>query len=745
MDRDALTRRLMGLFLSELEEHEQTLERGLLALERQAAPEARAALIESVLRAAHSLKGAARAVHATTIETICHRLEQSLSTLRGATGPIEPGRMQALFAEVDGVKAAAARLRIDAALEQTAASHKPPAAVPSVAGPSERTPPPGDPPPPPPPPAAPPAPVVQQAANQAVRSTLRTEPLREAPSEPRPEPRAARVATQKLDALLASSSELVVANSRVEAQLEQLSMLRESALRVARVARLAHGGEAEPLSQLAHSFLLFERELDAVDVGLRREVSAVSTSTRRVDDEVRSLRMVPFREACEGLERAVRDLAQSLDKDVQLVIEGEQVEMDRELVQRLRDPLLHLVRNAVSHGIEPRDVRRAQNKPKTSRVVLKSVVQGSLVEVSLCDDGRGLDLAQIQARARAMGLPEVNLDDEIAAHVFTPGLSTADRLTEISGRGVGLDAVKRTVEGLHGAVTVRTHTGQGACFTLCLPLTLSKLRCLFVRVADKNFAVPTSHAVRVLRFKADQILRINGRELVRAESELVPLISLASLLGLPELHRGEREQAQALVVSSAGRSVALIAQDLLGERECIIHKLPPRTANAPYASGATIMALGQVALVLNGSELGRAAIANVAQPTRSVFAAPKASKRRVLVVDDSITTRALIKSIVEEGGYDVTAARDGSEAFRLLQEQPFELVVSDVQMPIMDGFALTESIRRTPKLARTPVVLVTSLEGESDRLRGLEAGANAYLGKSAFDHRILLEVIGGLL
>jgi two-component system chemotaxis sensor kinase CheA len=225
----------------------------------------------------------------------------------------------------------------------------------------------------------------------------------------------------------------------------------------------------------------------------------------------------------------------------------------------------------------------------------------------------------------------------------------------------------------------------------------------------------------------------------------VPLTSLASLLGLPDIHRGERGEAQALVVSSAGRSVALIAQELLGERECIVHKLPARVAHADYVSGATILSLGQVALVLNGSELGRAAIANVARPTRSVFAKAVASKRRVLVVDDSITTRALIKSIVEEGGYDVTAARDGSEAFRLLQEQPFELVVSDVQMPNMDGFALTENIRRHPTLARTPVVLVTSLEGEHDRLRGLEAGANAYLGKSAFDHRVLLEVIGGLL
>jgi two-component system chemotaxis sensor kinase CheA len=713
MDRDALAKRLMGLFLTELEDHERTLDRDLLALEREPSEQARGELVEGVFRAAHSLKGAARAVHATSIETICHRLEQSLSELRGNSAPIDPGRMQRLFADVDAVKAAAQRLRVDAAVELTA------------------------------------APQVEPASAPAQRKRPATVPpaaqLPEPRSEPRAETRAARVATQKLDALLASSSELVVASSRVEARLEQLASLREQAARITRAARLGNFGDPTQWDALAQSFLTLERTIDGIDGGLRRDVNAVSGATRRVDDEVRGLRMVPFREACEGLERAVRDLAHNLDKEVVFLIEGEHVEMDRELVQRLRDPLLHLVRNAVSHGLEERAVRVAQGKAASGRIVLRSTLRGSQVELTIEDDGRGLDLPRIRQRARALGLPDVSDDDELATYVFAPGLSTATTVTEISGRGVGLDAVKRTIEALHGTVTVRSTQARGARFTLCLPLTLSKLRCLFMRVSGRHYAIPTSHTVRVLRFAAEQVLRIGGRELVRAESELVPLMSLAQLLGLPDVHRADNEQAQALVVSSAGRSVALITHELLGERESIVHKLPPRVAAAQYVSGATMLSLGQVALVLNGSELGRTAIASVARPNRQLFAAPKASKPRVLVVDDSITTRALIKSIVEEGGYDVTAARDGSEAYRLLQEQPFDLVVSDVQMPNLDGFGLTEQIRKTPKLARVPVVLVTSLEAENDRLRGLEAGANAYLGKSAFDHRILLEVIGGLL
>jgi two-component system chemotaxis sensor kinase CheA len=708
MDRDALAKHLMSLFLVELEDHERTLERDLLALERETNTEVRVELIENIFRAAHSLKGAARAVHATTIENICHRLEHALSELRGNPGALDPKLVQSLLLAVDNVKAAANRLRTESAAAQRASGSDVRAATP------------------PPPPAdsdADQAPGKPHAPPEAARSQ---------------EARAVRVAIHKLDTLVASSGDLLVAGTRAESRLEQLASWREQAARLGRALR---SGQAEDIGRSFHDL---ERELDALDAGLQRELRDLFGASRRVDDEVRRLRMVPFREACEGLERSVRDLAQSLERECTLVIEGDHVELDRELTQRLRDPLLHLVRNAVSHGIERPHERVAKGKPRMGLISLRSELRGSLVELTLEDDGRGLDLAGIRARAREMGLPEVSDDDELASYVFTPGLSTAGQVTEIAGRGVGLDAVKRSIEALHGTVAVGNRSGAGARFVLRLPLTLSKLRALHFSVANEPYAIPTSHAVRVLRFRGDQILRIGGRELVRAESELVPLVSCAQLLGLPEHARAAGDQAQALVVSNAGRSVALIVHELLGERDNVVHKLPARVAGSEFVSGATVLARGRVALVLNGSELGRAAFANV-RPQAALFSAPTQSKRRVLVVDDSITTRALVKSIVEEGGYDATAARDGMEALKLLQEQPFDIVVSDVQMPNLDGFGLTEQIRKNPKLTRTPVVLVTSLEGESDRLRGLEAGASAYLGKSAFDHRVLLETLRGLL
>jgi two-component system, chemotaxis family, sensor kinase CheA len=739
MDRDALAARLMTLFLSELEEHEQTLERDLLALEREPDEQARLQLIESVFRAAHSLKGAARAVRAAAIETLCHRLEQSLSELRGEAGPLEIGRVQALLTQVDAVKAAGARLRLETSAAQQRAGSQPIARTDErpITHADEQ-------------PLAPPSSSTSTASTPAPEpnAPTRAQPVHEARANTlgiAMDQRAARVSTQKLDALLASSSDLVVASARVESRFQQLSGLRGELQRIARATRNSASSEHDTRAELADAVLGLERTLEGVHAALRLDLNRVSGATRRVDDEVRRLRMVPFRDACESLERSVRDLSHTLDKDVRLVIEGEQVEIDRELVQRVRDPLQHLIRNAVSHGIEPPAVRVALGKSRQGLVQVEAAVRGGVIELSVTDDGRGLDLAAIRERARSLGLPDVSDQEELAAYVFTAGLSTAATVDEISGRGVGLDAVKRSVELLHGTVTVRSSEGRSTRFTLSLPLSLSKLRCMIARVAGKHYAIPTSHAVRALRFRADQLLRIGGNELVRAESELVPVASLAGLLDLPDLQRAPGEQAPCVVVSSVGRSVALVAHELLEERECIVHKLPVRVAGARYVSGATLLAEGQVALVLNGSELGRAAVAQLARPSSTVFAAPRPSRRRILVVDDSITTRALIKSIIEGGGYDVAAARDGSEALRLLHERPFDLVVSDVQMPNLDGFGLTEQIRSCPKLSRIPVILVTSMEAETDRIRGLEAGANAYLGKSAFDHLVLLELIGGLL
>lgn len=720
MDRDALSQRLMKLFLAELEEHEQTLERDTLALER-AAPEAHPELVERMFRAAHSLKGAARAVHAQSIEAVCHRMEHRLSELRRSQQPVPPALVQDLLAQLDKIREAAAQLRKHASTTQAAAPTA--SSAPLASAPAQV-----------PPPALPPVPSSPAQPRGPEPSSLH-KPQPPMTSEPASEP-FARVDVAKLDSLSAHSRELLIASSRLDTHARDAAALHERAQQL--VYDLRNGADAVgAVAELA-------RSLEQLQGGLRHDAGRVTNATRRVDDQVRRLRMVPLREACSGLERVVRDLARDLDKQARLVLPPLELEIDRDIVQRLRDPLLHLVRNAVSHGVESPAARRAAGKPPEATLRIDGTLRGALIDLHVTDDGGGLDLEAIRARARALGLPEAADEDELATYVFAPGLSTAAALSEISGRGVGLDAVKRTIEALHGSVSVRTQRARGTRFTLSLPLTLSKLRCLLLMVRDRPYALPTSHAVRVLRFRADQLLKVGTRELVRSESELVPTLSLGALLGFPVRPAPRKEYAQALVVASGGRSVALSVEELVDERELVIHKLPARVARAHYVSGATLLSGGRVAPVLHGSELAEAALSNVPRGASSIFKGEQRQKR-LLVADDSLTTRALIKSILEDAGYLVEAARDGGEALRMLSEQPYDLVVSDVQMPNMDGFELTAAMRRAPALAQVPVVLVTALESDRDRVRGLEAGANAYLGKSAFDHRVLLEVVGGLL
>ena len=711
MDRDALAERLMTLFLQELDEHERTLEVDLLALER-APREQRAELVESLFRAAHSLKGAARAVQAPSIESVCHTLEQALTELRGRSDEVPPAKMELLLTYVDRVRAAAEALR-ERNLARSAAQPEPA---------------------PEPLPAAP-----RSKGAPAAGSSIPTDARVARGAAATVELRAARIDAQKIDALLASSRDLIVSGARAEARFEQFSALREEAQALARAPASSDANRAARLE--------LESRLERAHADMRDELRAVTRASRHVDDQARRLRMVAFREACEGFDRTVRDLARTLGKPTRLEVTGAEVELDRDLVQRLRDPLLHLVRNAISHGVETPDARRAAGKPAEGVITIAARVRGSSIEVQVGDDGRGLDLQAVRQRARELGLPDAGDDEELSTYVFFPGLSTASTVDEIAGRGVGLDAVKRTMEALHGGVGVFSQPRVGTTFTFTLPLTLTKLRAILVEVAGRRYALPTAHVKRVLRFGAEQLIRVGVHELVRSESELVPLTHLASLLGLAELpEEGGQHRAQAVVVESLGRSVALTVAALREERELIVHNLPARVAAARYVSGAAPLPSGHVAPILHGTELAEAALANLPRGTSArIFADETQNKRRLLVVDDSITTRALIKSILEEAGYEVSSARDGAEAFRMLSEHPHELVVSDVQMPRMDGFALTQAIRRAPALSRIPVVLVTALETEADRRRGLDAGANAYLGKSAFDQRVLLDVVGGLL
>jgi two-component system chemotaxis sensor kinase CheA len=465
-----------------------------------------------------------------------------------------------------------------------------------------------------------------------------------------------------------------------------------------------------------------------------------------LEREVHRVRMLPFGDGCQGLERAVRDVARISGKEVELHIEGVDVEVDRSILEGLRDPLLHLVRNAVDHGVELPAKRLAAGKPAQARITVSATLRGSQVEVVVGDDGAGLNFESIRAQAAKRSLPAPDDERELARVLFMPGFSTAPIVTDISGRGVGLDVVKSRIESLRGAVDVVSEPGRGTRFILTVPLTLTTIAALLVRCGGQTLALASANVRALVRFGAEAVRRAAGREVLLWNGEAVTLASLSGTLGLP---RAELPPPQphsiAVIVAAKDKQAAFLVDEALEEQTIVVKSLGARVRRVRFVSGASLLPSGSIALLLNAHALlDSAAAASSPVSAPAAESGPKRARRRILVAEDSLTTRTLVKSILESHNYEVATAVDGQEAWDLLQKDEFHLVVSDVEMPRMDGFALTAAIRGSKRLAKLPVVLVTALAADRDKARGIEVGADAYLVKSGFDQSQLLETIAQL-
>jgi two-component system chemotaxis sensor kinase CheA len=409
---------------------------------------------------------------------------------------------------------------------------------------------------------------------------------------------------------------------------------------------------------------------------------------------------------------------------------------------------VHLLRNAIDHGIEPATVRSAAGKPETGCITLAAAIRGGRVEVIVKDDGRGLDLGAIRDQLRQRGLGVSDDETNLVEHIFSGGFSTAPKVTTVSGRGVGLEVVKTSMQSLRGTVAVTFEPGRGTCFTLRAPLTLTAVRALSVEAGGRTFAIETTGVDRILRIGADDVESIEGREAVMLDGRPAGVVTLAELLGVPERPASTiAERRPAVVLADGARRAAVVVDDIRAERDIVIRPLGRRLRRIRFVTGASLLPDGNVALILSCADIvdGVRTLSSPASVAQSMTVAQEAQSRRLLLVDDSVTTRTLEKSILEGAGYEVMVATDGVEAWQMLIERGADLVVSDVEMPRMDGFALTETIRRSNQFRELPVILMTARDNEADRAQGLKVGANAYLFKSAFDQRELLATIGQIL
>lgn len=703
MDRDALRLELRELFLDELDEHVLVLNRGLLALEQSDDRGASTDVVNEIFRAAHSLKGAAGAAGAPPVETICHRLEDVLGGLRDGTisslGAFEP-----LFRAVDVIAEAGRQLRegtdisglpvreVLQSLASVTGDGSEKAAAPSVTTD---------------PPRLDHGPVMEARGDHRVRADASS----------------VRVGAGRLEALLNQAGEVLLVGQRVHALAGDIhSTSAELA------AGMAWREVGDRLDKMARAAAVADRLLS----GLAQTLA----------DDVRRARMLPFAHACEGLERVARDLAKAGGKNVQVEIAGGEVELDRPVLDALREPLLHLVRNAVDHGIEEPEARQRAGKPSAGHIRVGARLQGASVEVTVADDGTGVAVAELRTAVERRGADAGAEDDESLLDLaFMPAVSTSPIITEVSGRGIGLDAVRARVEGLGGSARLLSSPGVGARVVLVLPVSLSAIRVLLVAAGEEVLALPSSGVARLVRARAKDLQMVADQEMLLVDGRPVPVMRLTDVIGV-EGKPEPREEIQAVLVGTPGSEALLRVDRLVGEEEVVMKPVGERLAGVAGVLGATILATGRVAVVVNPATCVRVGLERtVGGSGPPPDSQERRQKTRVLLAEDTLTTRALERSILESAGYEVLVAVDGAEAWDLLQKHEADVVVSDVNMPRMDGLALCQAVRASSRFRELPFVLVTSLATEEDRRRGVEAGADAYIVKSDFEQAALLDAI----
>lgn len=705
MSTDIVTE-LLGIFVDEAEDHIRALNRGLLALEESGSGDPQE-ILKELFRAAHSLKGAARAVNLPQVESIAHELEDRFSELQDPGTVTDQRVIQDAYRKVDELEQ----------LVRTATTPVTPAG---------------------------------EAAEEDGSSDVPPTPT----SAPLPHEETVRVATGKLDALMAQVGELLSSRLGAEQRLAEVRALETSLLQwesswrqgaAPGDADVQGDGPARGLDRLKEARRSLVHLRQALDDDARR----LAQVTSDLEADVRRARVLPLTRILDTFPRMVRDLAKDRQKQVTLVVHGGETEVDRSLLEQIKDPLVHLVRNCVEHGIEMPQDRVSIGKSETGTVSISAYGGGDSLVIEVADDGAGIDSASVRRQAVERGLllreaaGELS-EQEAVSLIFRPGLSTAETVTELSGRGVGLDAVRDAVERLPGSVTVETRRGEGTTFSLRLPLTLSTMPSLLIEAGDQTFALPVSSVERVLSLGQDDVVAGQGKEAVLVDGTPIVLVSLADLLGLPTAAGAGQTKRPAIVVTSHQRKVAFVADAVRRTGEIVIKQLPAPLSGVRHVAGATILGTGEVAVILSPADL-LSSLERRAGGRALQIEPEDREQATILIAEDSITTRTLEKNILETAGYSVAVAGDGLEAWAILESSGCDLLVTDVEMPEMDGFALTARVRADPRFRDLPVVLVTSLDSREDRERGIKAGADAYIVKGAFDQERLLDTIRKLL
>lgn len=745
------------LYRGEVETHAKALTDGLLAFERDGDPERLAGL----MRAAHSIKGAARIVRHLVVADVAHALEDRLVAAQHAGEPLTPEAIQTLIDAVDliGRLSPAQEAGKDAAADATRDEID--RLLPGLATPGEHG---ADPSPP--------------RAAVARPTTVPPVAIAEAPRDV--DVRALRLTAQTVTRMLALAGQTVVGQRWFEPFAASLGALKRQVSEAANevehlVDGMAAGADPETARRMAFDI---QHRLEQAHGAFTHLVATLDEHALRQDvlasrlyREIQTTRLRPFADLVEPFPRLVRDLARQLGKQVDLTIEGARTDVDRDMASALESPLIHAIRNAVDHGIEAPADRVAAGKPEAGRLVLAAGHRAGMLRIDVTDDGRGIDLDVVRRRVIELGLADAALaarfeEQELLAFLFLPQFTTAAHVSDVSGRGVGLDAVNEAVKSVGGQVRILNRPGHGMTLRFDVPVTLSLQQVLIVEVDGEPYALPVTRVERVEQVPRESIHVIEGREYVSLTlSTLAPVDAAVAPDASPD-HVGLVNARQLFEVSDTAMPgdvvsvVVLRERDalyglavdrLLGDRTIVVRPLDPRLGKVRNIAAAGLSDEGALLLVIDVDDLVRSIDevlkgGRLARIDQRAAPAP-AVRRRILVVDDSITVREVERQSLESHGYEVDVAVDGIDGWNALRGGPYDLVVTDVDMPRLDGIGLVERIRADHRLSNLPVMIVSYKDREEDRLRGLAAGASYYLPKASFQDETFLravdELIGG--
>jgi len=732
---------LLELYRMEADAQAQVLDAGLLVLERDPSHSGQ---LEACMRAAHSLKGAARIVGLDDGVKVAHAMEDLLVAAQEGLLRLLPEQIDGLLQGTDLLRRVGAPVVADAPsaerveqlvslLQQQLAT-----AVPALGRDA----------------------AAEQPAAPAESLTIPVpvdEPGEEPPGDGRG--RVLRVSAERLDHLLDMSGKALVEFQRIQPLADSLQRLKRQQGSLRRtldgLRNATSNSQLEPQAlalleesraQLAECQQLLHEHFEAFDEfswegGLR---------SRSLYDAALSSRMRPLADVLVGRARMVRDLGRSLGKQVRLDIEGDATQVDRDVLERLDAPLTHLLRNAVDHGIEPPELRVRKGKAAEGRLLLRARHRAGMLLLELSDDGAGVDVERLRevvvARKFASAETATKLsEDELLAFLFLPGFSLREQVTETSGRGVGLDAVQHELRQLRGSVRLEHRRGEGSTFILQVPLTLSVVRSLVVEVAGEAYAFPLAHIEHMVRVSPEDVVQLEGRQHFWHDGRHVSLISASQLLQRPE---GSREDAGiALVLIRERDNLYGVAVDrFIGERTLVVMPLDPRLGKIRDVAAGALLDDGTPVLILDVEDLFSSIAkllgsGHLDRVDRRSQGAQEAARKRVLVVDDSLTVRELERKLLLSRGYAVAVAVDGMDGWNALRAEHFDLLITDIDMPRMNGIELVTLVRRDSRLRTLPVMVVSYKDREEDRRRGLDAGADYYLAKASFHDEALLDAV----